>query len=673
LTVDSPFTPIQQTNPTAYENATVYENGTSTQQPIPVLDPNWTSQPIDGGYAAQPFVTEQHPQRYLDEPIGSQAEPYAQIEQFPTPVAQSPFAVPAPSPEFDNSQLPIAVPTSSMQNDVYVSTDLDAVAPPAQPVSLPNPDSIELDPWWNQQVMQPMRCVSEETYPVDLDTLIWLALSHSPKIQSVLTTPLIRQAEINEAWGIFDRTRFVESIFNDTNDPVGNLLTTGGAPRLKEHFLDSKAGVRGQNRYGGQTEFNQSMGLRNNNSQFFEPKQQADAKMVLRYTQPLRKGAGTFYNYSSIAIAQAGASVSEAESRREIQLHVYDICQAYWNVFYNRSVLLQGNEALKRLESIASSIAARAEIDGTQSQAARARAAVSNQRARVQRASADLIQAEANLNRLVAAPELRSPVVREIIPTALPLNSRIQSDVTFELALALEQRPEIMAIRDQIRGSRIQQKVAENELRSTLNLVTETYIRGLNGDYDVSDSFGDQFARGRPSYSAGLTYQRPKNNTAAAAINRQRNLQIRQLLFTLDDELRKVTQDVESSAADLEASFGEYRAAVDSTLATNQEVGYLVDRWKSNPFVDNTNTSLLLDQILDAESRLIQSENGWALAQTNYMISIARARLAAGSILSIEIIDPSQEVQNSINPQTPMLEPAPIADEAASLEPAPIQ
>ncbi len=583
-----------------------------------------------------------------DPPSGTKVnEANSEVEELtPEPVQSIPQEVPSPFVPPPIEPVPLAphtmIPNPSDKPTTYVSTDLISglelkpVDQQVEPV-----EQIKTDPWWNEKVGHSLSKELQAT-PVDLETLIWMALSNSPNIQSILTTPQIRDAQVNEAHGVFDRTRFVDSIFKDTSDPVGNLLTTGGAPRLNERFLDSKAGVRGKNRYGGQTELAQELGLRDNNSQFFVPNQQADSRLVVRYTHPLRKGAGTFYNYSSIAIAQVAANVSRSESNREIQNHVFEICQSYWNVFYNRAILLQGQLAVERLSSIAENIATRADVDGTQSQAARARAAVASQQAKVQRAAADLAKAEAQLKSLIGVNEFVL-ASGELIPMELPLNMKITSDLNFELAVALEKRPELLALRDQIRGSRIQQQIAENELRPTLNLVTEAYVRGLNGDYAVADTFGDQFARGRPSYNAGLTYERPRNNTSARAIMRQRNLQMRQLLFDLDQQLLNVSADVASAAAELEATFAEYSASVDSTLATNEELNYLAERWKSNPYLENSNPALLLDELLDAESRLIQSENNWALAQSNYMIAIARAKLAAGSLLEFDPIVPANE------------------------------
>ena len=529
------------------------------------------------------------------------------------------------------------------KNEIYVSSPAWDFTPTtnSQPDVNP-PDRIELDPWWNEEIKRPMLGEQNVSVSAELETLIWQAIANSPQVQSLLTTPQIRETQAAQASSIFDPTRFAESIFNDTSDPVGNLLTTGGAPRLKENYLNNNMGVRGLNRFGGKTELSQNMSMRDNNSQFFVPNQQADAKIVLQYTHPLRRGSGLTYNGASIALARVSANVSQSDAKLGLQNHVFDVIQNYWKVFYNRAAVLQGQRALLRLERIADNISERADLDGTQSQASRARAAVSSQRSRLQRSAAELTKSEAQLKMLVNAPELKSGPTVELIPITMPSNERVSSDTTFELAKALESRPEIIAIRDQIRGTQLQLHVAENELKSTLNLVTQSYMHGLNGNYGVADSFADQFSRGRPSYTAGIEYQRANNNSAAKAIMRQRRLEMRQLLFDLDQQLLTVSTEIYSAAAELTASFAEYQSAVETTTATSEELNYLVDRWNRNPFLDNSNPAQLLDELLDSESRLIQAENNWSLAQSSYMIAIGRAQLVAGSLLDVNQIGASE-------------------------------
>ena len=134
----------------------------------------------------------------------------------------------------------------------------------------------------------------------------------------------------------------------------------------------------------------------------------------------------------------------------------------------------------------------------------------------------------------------------------------------------------------QIQAAKVKLKVGEQDLRPTLNLVTDFYVRGLNGEYDVSNSFGDHFSAGAPSYSGGLECLRPKNQTLANAIRRQRNLEIRQLLFDLEDRLLIVGKEVRTAIAAVQASHAEMEASARATIANNSEVEYLESKWQKH-------------------------------------------------------------------------------------------
>ncbi len=154
-----------------------------------------------------------------------------------------------------------------------------------------------------------------------------------------------------------------------------------------------------------------------------------------------------------------------------------------------------------------------------------------------------------------------------------------------ELGLALNCHPNILATHARIKAAKVRLKVAENELRPTLNLVMEGYARGLNGDYNIGSSFGDQFSQGSPSYSAGMTYQRPYRNVAAKAILREKRLEMQKLLFELDNTLLVINSEVESEIASADAAYAGLEAAVRSTLAAHAELEYLSSRW-NNAFLD---------------------------------------------------------------------------------------
>ena len=513
----------------------------------------------------------------------------------------------------------------------------------ALPQSLAADSSTLTRPWWAENGssrLNPQAAVQGWS----LEELIWLAVENSPLVQSVLVEPQILQAQATATNGQFDPNAFVESIFKDTSDPVGNTLTTGTAGRLNDHIWNNSSGLRAKNTRGGSAELAQDFNFKDSNSNFFVPGNQADTKMVMRYTQPLMRGAGVTYNRSSYVVAALAANESMQEASKKIQEHAFSITSTYWELTAARASFRQIERGLKSLQELHDQLVGRSDIDTLRSQQLRAESAIFKQRSALAKAWAQVQAAEANLRAAVAAPSLRNGSREELIPLTLPADWKSLVSRENELTTALNYHPEIQAIRTSLQASRVRLQVAENELRPTLNLVMEGYVRGLNGDFDAAKSLGDQFTTGAPSYSAGLSYLRPYNNTAAKAILRERRLELRRTLLELDHTLLTVGASVEGSVAQLEAAYSELESEVRSTLAINAELDYLVARWQ-DAFLDGTARNLLLDQLLNAEIQLIQAENGWARAQADHMIAIARLGLATGSLLPM--VQPDLEGANA--------------------------
>ncbi len=542
----------------------------------------------------------------------------------PAPPVTIDFSVAGPEgPAVGTSANPASIPADQAAPET-VASETPAVPPLAQP-------------YWVELIQQAAR--NENSLqapsvfqPLDYEQTIWDALAHSPYVKAVQLLPQINEAKIREASGLFDPTPFVDSLFNDTSDPVGSTLTTGGPKRLNEHRLDNGLGIRAKNQLGGSAELAQNMQLRNNNSVFLSPKEQADAKMLLKLNQPMMRGAGRTYATASIRIAEVNVGVSQFEATRKLQLHAQSIANAYWNLFAARSIEIQAQRGRERLVYLQNELAKRAQVDGLQSQLKRAEAAVARQTSSIARAQADVISATATLKALVNSPEMVDGSAA-LMPVSTPIDSPFIINRTSELESALMYHPDLLAAKERIKAAMVRLKVAENELRPTLNLVMEGYLHGLNGNYGLGDSLVDQFSSGRPSYAGGLSYQRPYRNVISKSILQQRRLEMRQLLLELDNSMLVVSADVDQAIASVMATYAELEAAVKSTFAFDEEVRYLDARWQ-NAFVETTGPALLLDELLNAQNQLIQAENAWARAQAEHMIAFAKLQVATGALLN---------------------------------------
>src|SRR4029077_17882038 len=84
----------------------------------------------------------------------------------------------------------------------------------------------DFNPWWIRGQRNTIGNASQ-AQGITIDDLYVRALPHSSQIRVFSDLPLIRETGIREAKGAFDTNAFLQGKFGHTNDPVGNVLTTG--------------------------------------------------------------------------------------------------------------------------------------------------------------------------------------------------------------------------------------------------------------------------------------------------------------------------------------------------------------------------------------------------------------------------------------------------------------
>jgi outer membrane protein TolC len=492
--------------------------------------------------------------------------------------------------------------------------------------------------WWEEGVGKSLR-PADRPWSLDLDTLLMIALQHSEHVLAISLEPQIRETEIARQIAQFDSAAFLESKWNDLNDPVGNTLTTGGPSRYLDHDWQNRGGVRRKNWMGGAVEFAQEMGLRNTNSLFFLPANQANTRLVLGYSQPLMRGRGQLYNESVVVLAQIDTDVARRDLERLLQDHFYDIAERYWRLWLERARLMQQRDAAAMTANLLRELENRREVDVLQSHILRAQGALAVRQAAMQRADLAVRNQETRLWALTGAPELHAKSGSELIPEALPSMELITPNREGSIQEALVQRPEVTATLQRIRAAQTRTDVAVHELMPNLNLALQAYSHGLDGGFNVGQAWVNQFASGAPGYTAGVFFEAPLGNAAAQARLRRRQLEARQLTLEFEATLKSVSADVDNVLRDIEAArataIGQHRAMV----AARAELDYILSRWRTLPGEDRA-TSLMLDEALDALDRLVNAEGSLAQAQVDYALTLIQYKRATGQLFQIQTARP---------------------------------
>lgn len=502
----------------------------------------------------------------------------------------------------------------------------------------PDPAGIRtLDaPWWQELALQPMSDREQER--IDPDSLVRQALLSAPGILAISQEPLIEETEITIADAEFDVETFLRTRYDDRFDPVGNVLTTGGLPFLKDNIWSGTGGIRRKLYSGGKVELGQQLGFQNSNNRFFTPQDQGTATLSLNFSQPLLKGSGACYNRSQVLIAEAGLGIAWDEYSAELQTQLSALVEAYWNLSYRRAVLLQKRQSVERGDVVLMKLEGRSSLDSLPSQIARARAEVSARTTEVAVAERDMKDAETEIRRILGSQDAFSPKAPELVPVEAAV--LMPNPMTLEAAIsgAMQNRGEVRQSLQRARIAAIQCDMASNELRPELNLIFDTYVAALRGNSDIPGAWGDQFTASTPGFAGGLEFSMPWGRRAAHAKLTRQKLVIQQIRHEIDETVHMVVSDAQISWRRLETAWQTAVAAQDAIDAARADLSQNEARWEAFALVegdlsDGQSPTTLLDQLLDAQQRLANAELTWAQAMADFKIAEINLKRATGSLM----------------------------------------
>ena len=524
---------------------------------------------------------------------------------------------------------------ASLQSPVLAMPE--RLPPPNAATPLANELAPDFTPWWQEPLLHQLKR-NASPLTMTLDNAVLGTLMHSPQVRVLTDSVLVQRSAIMENQARFDMKSFMETKFVDTSDPVGNLLTTGGAKRFLDQNWNYSGGVRQQTSMGGQLEMAQRFGYQNNNSIFFLPAPQGTSRITLSLTQPLLNGAGKKYNSSLTVLADISTGIARDEMSGDLQALLLDVHRQYWDLYLQRAALLQKRKLQRGALDIQAELNARRDTDVLGNQLVRARAAAATREAATIRYETEVSNAESRLRATLNDPGLIRGGSLELVPVQTPNVGRWPVDLFESLTTALQNRAEINQVAKEIKAACVRADVSKNELLPVLNLVMGTYVTGLEGQADMGQAWVDQFTKGRPSYSTGFTFEVPFGNRAANARMQQRRLELRQTMNQLQITTANIRSDVEIAVREVDTTYREMVSKYHAMAADEAEIQYLTERWRLLPG-DQQVAGVVLEDLLDTQERLATAEFGFTNALVAYNISLINLKKVTGTLLEYQEIN----------------------------------
>ena len=497
----------------------------------------------------------------------------------------------------------------------------------------------DVDPgWWQPLIGRSLRHDSHDVC-LKLDEVLYMALASSEQIKVFQKLPSIRRTANVEADSAFDWYGFLDTQWDRTSDPTGSTLTAGpGISRFRDNNMSMNGGFRKRTTTGGQLEVAQRFGWQDNNSTFFVPGQQGTSRLTVGISQPLLRGRGVEYNQSLVVLANIDHQVAFDELSRQVEGHLLEVARAYWTLYLERGVCFQKLRSYQRAKEVVDRLTLRKSIDVSGAQLKAAKAALADRISDLQRSFTAIKNGESRLRSLVNNPAFGKYSECELLPVDAPAFDLFDVDLHTEVAEGIHNRPEITQAVRQIRAAAIRCGMSRNELLPVLNLVTEAYVAGLADDFDSGQSWTRQFSQGEPGYSIGLNFEIPLGNRAAKARYDRRAIELSQVQHKYQVTLETVRLEVQVAVREIETSQRELFTKQQVVQAREEQLDYQLKRWERLPN-EGVTSSLMLENILNAQDQLANAEFEYLKAQITYNLALINLRRTTGTLVQQQVIN----------------------------------
>ena len=473
----------------------------------------------------------------------------------------------------------------------------------------------------------------QQTVGLSLRQAIMTAVGNNLNVEFARLGPAVNQSQVAAAEAAFDWTFFVNSQYQQVDQPRTNQSVGGfvsGVNRDRRDVWDTTAGLRKPMISGGQlslqTEYqytdNKTPGLAVNPNPAYE------SNLVIQLSQPLLRNFGSAVQLANVRQARNRELDSIQQLKGTLIQTVTDVETAYWNLYQAQSdlqivhrLLERGEETLKVLES-------RAGFDARPENLSNARAAVESRRADFADAQDVLRKASLNLKRLMNDPRLPVGGEVQILPSDAPVDQGVEFSKFDAMKSAIENRPEVQRAILSIDDTSIRQTVADNARLPRLDLQGSSRFSGLGGT--VGQSYDQLGESDRVDYQVGVQFEQPIGNRAAEATYSQRRLEKQQAVISYRNTIQGIESEVVQALQDIQRGYERVEQRRSARVAAAEDLRRLLVSEETLQSI----TPEFLNVKLQRQQALAAAEQQEVTAVVQYNTAVARYYSTTGTALS---------------------------------------
>lgn len=483
--------------------------------------------------------------------------------------------------------------------------------------------------------------------PITLAESIALALENNTGLRVAKLNPIAAANAVRSAYAQFDPALFSDVDKARTNLPVTTIsaFTNDDSNETFDQTVNWNAGLGKRLLTGGllSAEWtNQRLSSDPNVINQLVPAYATGLNLSLN--QPLLRDFGWRFSLLVVDVAQLGEEAAFYDYQAAVAGLVENVERAYWTyvlAIENVRVEERGLDLARELLR---------QNQGRFNVGALPRTAVLESEAEVARREAQLVRSRAlqriardNLRALINAKDEAADQLLMIEPADKPGLVPTDLDLERSLEVAFTQRPELVAARLDVDGSRVQRKIAENALLPRLDFVGSVGLAGIGGE--AANVPPNQIGVPNPQvlggynrslelltdgryyqYLFGARIEVPIANAAAEAQYSQAKVNAEVARLSLQQLEETVTLEITQAVNNIKA----YLVGIDATRVARELAEENVRNQQARFEVGLATTK----DLIDFQERLTQAERSEIEALTLYNIEVARLWYSEGTLLT---------------------------------------
>jgi outer membrane protein TolC len=478
---------------------------------------------------------------------------------------------------------------------------------------------------------------------LSLDDCIVGALKNNLGLAVEVFNPQLADISITQAKEKFVPSLYLEFNKQETNEPSYSFINA--ADQVQEQFWDLYGQLTQEIPTGGNFQLTMYSYEWETTANFQTINPRIRSQIRFNFTQPLLKDFGFRVSQREIIIAKNNTAISEIQLKQSLLDTIYNVEEAYWNYVGSIEYFKVMQQSLKLAQDLLAKNTREVEVGML------APIEVLSAKSEVARREADILQAESlikstqdQLKTILNLSSKEDIDLTKIVPTDSPTFE--ERDVSLEeaLSMGLQMRPDLQAIRTDLKNKDLDLGYAKNQLLPELNFQASLWSPGLSGTQIIyeddnpltgniigtvpgrsSDALRDAIKFKYKNWTFGFTLSIPITSIVTRAQYAQARVSLKQAQVNLQNQEQQAFLEIRNAVRDVQTNYKQVQAY---KLAREFAQEKLEAEQKKLKVGLATNYEVLLHQrdLADAQSSELR-------AVIDYNLSLAALNRALGMTL----------------------------------------